>query len=336
MLRCDRLAIALLAILPLPALAQTPLTRAIVTTVAPIMLVPDAARVPLRTAAVGTSLEVLGEEGDWLNVRFRDPQFGPRVGYVETRFVRVIRPETQPLDLSVPERAAQPAPPQQPVSTRAARERANGETPGRVFIDTSFWTYIPREKTFTDVTSSGTGTMTAEYTVPNAYSLFANIHVALGHSWGIGVRPVWVEYMQAARARVAVGSATSAFSGARLLDRKDINVDFYATYLRNEPRWTAMVFGGPTLFHTRMEFIQGVTFLRPTTTSVTITGISVGEDAGYTIGFNGGFDAAHYPWRHVGFGAGAHLNYGSFTMEDGDGTFPVGSYSLLAGARFRF
>jgi hypothetical protein len=78
-------------------------STAVVTTAAPIYLVPDSTRQPLRTAAVNTTLRVVDDNGPWLKVEFKDPQFGLRVGYVEAKHVQVqaARAVQTPLDLSV-------------------------------------------------------------------------------------------------------------------------------------------------------------------------------------------------------------------------------------------
>jgi hypothetical protein len=81
--------------------------------------VADAKRTPLRTAAVGTSLRVLENNGEWLRVEFQDPQFGRRVGYVIATNVRVSKPNQQPMDFSIT--PAAPAP-RQPVDGAFAEE----------------------------------------------------------------------------------------------------------------------------------------------------------------------------------------------------------------------
>lgn len=86
----------------LPASLQA--QDAIVTQNAPIFLVPDAGRTPLRTAAVATRLRVLEERGEWLRVEFHDPQLGKRVGFVESKYVQFSRPELQPMDLTIREK----------------------------------------------------------------------------------------------------------------------------------------------------------------------------------------------------------------------------------------
>jgi hypothetical protein len=89
-----------------PSGAQQPsqnatVQRTLVVEDAPIYLLPDITRQPLRTAARGTVLEVLSIEEGWVQVRFQDPQFGLRVGYIESRFLERTTEQT-PADLSVP------------------------------------------------------------------------------------------------------------------------------------------------------------------------------------------------------------------------------------------
>jgi hypothetical protein len=83
--------------------APTATARGLVLQAAPIFILPDPKRIPLRVAAVGTDLEVLGGDESWLHVRFQDPELGARVGYMETKFVRTETPPgVEPMDLSVP------------------------------------------------------------------------------------------------------------------------------------------------------------------------------------------------------------------------------------------
>ena len=113
-----------------PGFAQAQTERVTVINNAPIYLLPDSARAPLRTAAAGTVLEVVTDEGPWIQVRFQDPQFGIRVGYVESRFIRraAQQPELRPLDLSVPQSssALASAPASQPPAARPPGDVPNG------------------------------------------------------------------------------------------------------------------------------------------------------------------------------------------------------------------
>jgi hypothetical protein len=61
--------------------------RGVIIEAAPIYLLPDARRTPLRTLTPGIVVRILEETGDWFKVEFRDQRFGPRVGYVQRRHV---------------------------------------------------------------------------------------------------------------------------------------------------------------------------------------------------------------------------------------------------------
>jgi hypothetical protein len=67
---------------------------------APIFINPGA-QTPLRVAAVGTTLNVLGEDAGWLQVEFQDPQWGRRVGWIQKESVRISAPDQRPMDLSI-------------------------------------------------------------------------------------------------------------------------------------------------------------------------------------------------------------------------------------------
>jgi hypothetical protein len=117
-------AVAILCAAVTSAAAQ-PL-MATVTAVAPIYVEPKILPPPLRTASVGTRLEVLEEAGDWIRVRFTDPQLGPRVGFMMVKLVRVERPELQPLDLSLVSSNPPPPPLRADPQTTAPRPQPVG------------------------------------------------------------------------------------------------------------------------------------------------------------------------------------------------------------------
>ena len=56
---------------------------------APVFLLPDSTRTPLRTLTAGTTVRILEEKGDWVRIEFRDTQYGARVGFVQRKFVQV-------------------------------------------------------------------------------------------------------------------------------------------------------------------------------------------------------------------------------------------------------
>ena len=66
---------------------------AVLTTAAPIYLLPEVSRIPLRTLEAREYVRIRKNLGEWLRVDFEDLQFGLRTGYIETRFVRLISVE---------------------------------------------------------------------------------------------------------------------------------------------------------------------------------------------------------------------------------------------------
>jgi len=80
-------------------------TTATVTTNAPIYVEAAASPTPLRVASPGTVLRVIGEQGDWFQVEFTDPQWGPRVGWVQRALLRFRSEAPKAVDQPVPEPA---------------------------------------------------------------------------------------------------------------------------------------------------------------------------------------------------------------------------------------
>ena len=62
---------------------------ATVTVNAPIFIGPEVSQTPLRIAVPGTVLNVLQRQADWIQVEFKDPQWGRRVGWVRRSLVTI-------------------------------------------------------------------------------------------------------------------------------------------------------------------------------------------------------------------------------------------------------
>jgi hypothetical protein len=129
----------LFVIMSLIAVAQTAAatadTTATVITNAPIYVTnsPGPSLVPLRVAAVGTTLKIVGEDAGWLQIQFEDPQWGRRTGWIQKTNVRVSDPNVRPMNLSIRD-----TPTASPVGTESddvarnatARTAATAEQPG--------------------------------------------------------------------------------------------------------------------------------------------------------------------------------------------------------------
>ena len=72
---------------------------ATVTANAPIFIGPEVSQTPLRIAAPGTVLNVLQRQADWIQVEFKDSQWGRRVGWVRRSLVTIHR-SVESLDLA--------------------------------------------------------------------------------------------------------------------------------------------------------------------------------------------------------------------------------------------
>ena len=88
---------------------------------APIFVLPDANRQPLRVVRAGSTLRLVEQSGEWTYVQFSDPDYERRFGYIQTKFVQVMAPEpSEPIVLTAPEaerlrRADQPVVKARPV-----------------------------------------------------------------------------------------------------------------------------------------------------------------------------------------------------------------------------
>jgi hypothetical protein len=89
---------------------------------APVYLMPDSSRTPLRVLPKGASLTFLEAAGVWYHVTFRDPQWGTRYGYVDGRLVAAT---STPVDVSIPGLA----PAQEPVDMSVPTRRTAAQTP---------------------------------------------------------------------------------------------------------------------------------------------------------------------------------------------------------------
>jgi opacity protein-like surface antigen len=74
---------------------QTPLVQpelsnaGVIVEQAPVFLLPDATRTPLRTLEPGTSVRILSADVDWVRIEFDDRLLGPRIGYVQRKHIRL-------------------------------------------------------------------------------------------------------------------------------------------------------------------------------------------------------------------------------------------------------
>lgn len=86
-------------------------TSGAVSTAAPVYLLPDATRTPLKTLIAGTILRIGEIRGDWVQVTFNDGALGERTGWMERKYVSLgptIEPD-RPAEAPIPP-SVQPSP----------------------------------------------------------------------------------------------------------------------------------------------------------------------------------------------------------------------------------
>ena len=114
---------------PTNSTISPPARTVVVSAPAPIYLQPNASLEPFRVAKEGSALRLLERAPDWSRIQFQDPEYGRRIGYIQTKFlVEADDAKTDdaarltPLDLTIPE-GAELQPPQKLLAP------AHGEMP---------------------------------------------------------------------------------------------------------------------------------------------------------------------------------------------------------------
>jgi hypothetical protein len=295
------------------------------------------------------------QQGEWCEVRYQDPEFGLRAGWIRTNQLRIERTGSQPTAIAQRSTAtlAPVAPATVPPPPRAESQansltggdgqaaipadyvpeprRSNRSVPNRVFVDADFLVLFPQQDALTltasrPIAGGATSVLRANYAaLPRSENWFPlpTVRVMLGHKVGIGARYVARNYnefpglfVQAPRPLQSTLFSIDSDVGS-VLERKDWMLDFNVQYLYAGARWRGIVLGGPTVFHTKAEMVRTITYTQPATTGlVNITGFVFDPISGTAWGFNVGGDLSYFPWKHVGFGGGATLNNGQLTITD--------------------
>ena len=371
---CLSMGLFMLAALVSPGQASAQgATRVVVSsTAAPVFVLPDSARVPLRTAKEGSVLTVIAAEDGWYRVEFQDQQWGRRVGYIEKRHVRVIAaptPQTvdlhvqQPVDLTVPEsRPAQSGfQPQQPQvtqtdtqpSTEIGLRLARARLQERGWVDVNVGSAQPAESV---VTTVGTRTLfreTASFT--NSYNqprgsrfdfgggyMFTSV-IGLGMSFtgtaneelpDLGIRIPHPTHFDAHANDVGTGDAK--------LQRVEtgINIQAMINATPTSDNLRVRVFAGPTFFRVKADTIDSVRYNQDFMTVlpiqvVDITGYQFSESEGTGWGVHAGADVSYFFSRTVGLGGAMSFSRGTVELADMAGPFKVKAGGLQTGVGFR-
>jgi len=338
--------------------------EATVTSVAPIFLMPDARRTPLRTAAPNTRLRVLEEGPDgWVKVEFRDPQFGTRIGFIEARHIRIERPELEPMDLSVGKEQERPvAPPgttdlpQRPLSEPPAA----GRRFARGWFDVNFGFAVPGESRYRAVYEPSLfgelASVSADYHSPTGAEFDFGGGFMFRPGFGVGVSFAGTAHEDNAELAISIPhprfanahATDSAPTDAKLV-RVESSVNIHAMLVSPvSDRITTRLFGGPSYFRIRQDAVGLVRYdqvflLFSPGNVVEITGyepslIDFDENGGW--GFHVGGDISFYFTRVVGLGVFGKYSRGTVGVLDplsgSNLEFTTGGFQSGGGLRLRF
>ena len=312
----------------------------ILTTSAPVYLLPDATRTPLATLNAGTTVRILGRQGEWYRVEFRDQRFGARVGYVAASNLQV-QPAV-PNDGKSSPSASQPA--RRPAQRRIQKPRqpvilgVNGgvQTTSRVFGATSTIRRFEED-----------GTLTSAYSGdrPIVYDVSLQAGAPRGFSGGLAVTYT---------SKPLAGDVTAELPHPFFFDRRRTVSGTTADVKRQEiaahinAGWSVpgtgstrlTVFGGPSYFKVTQGLVTEVvaaeeypydtaSFVSATKTEATLS----------RWGFNAGVDVSQRLSKYFGVGVVARYSRATFTfpiVDTQEVDIKVGGLQVSAGARIQF
>lgn len=355
-----RLLVLVLFLFPAAAFAQD----ATVTTAAPIFLLPDASRVPLRTAAPNTRLRVLEETPDgWVKVEFRDPQFGMRIGFVEARHLKIRRPELDPMDLSVgKEPVLKPLDPdnvvrgQPPVSEPPSRARRFA----RGWVDVNFGVAMAGESSYRSIVEGElfreTATFTADYNSPPGAEFDFGGGFMFTPAFGLGVSFAGTAHQDTAQLGIRIPHPTFADAHASdsaptegELVRSEGSVNIQAMFVSAlSDRLTARFFAGPSYYRIRQDAVSNIIYGHSFLLFSPVHEVDIRRYETSTIefedgggwGFHAGGDLSFFFTRVVGLGVFGKYSRGTVEVLDPlsgeDVDVRTGGFQTGGGLRLRF
>jgi hypothetical protein len=343
---------------PSPVLArQRAPQRAQVIKAAPIFLVPDASRAPLRIAEEGTWLTVLSVRKEWLEVEWQDRQYGPRVGYVRAEFVRLYSdrsapaaatpPTPEPLQV-VPLAPTAPGatPPSQPATAQKPVSAA-GRWADRGYISIS-GVYQTGAKAFSESFTFDQyveqASVSTEYPAKDqpGFDVGGAVRVWRGLALGVGVTVVnWSTSANIAGAipHPFFFNASRPISGSASVKRTETAVHLHALwFVPMGQKILVAVGGGPSYFNVKQSLVQSVSFTEtyPYDTA-TFASASVNQPSTWALGYGAEVDVGFYFTRILGVGGGVRFTRASVALAGPSGSVnrDAGGFQGGVGLRIR-
>lgn len=336
-----------------PARAQQPGGRitAVTAASAPVFILPDTERTPLRTLPPGTRLRVLREQVDWLRVEFDDPWWGPRVGYVEKKLVEMIE-EIEP---ARPRDAA----PMQPEPAPPVRS-GQAPDPDRVWIDVNGGVAVSGEREYSAAgvrrIAGQDATFRADYQLPAGpvFEVGAGVmvarHIGVGATLGGAVHgDVAAVSIDIPHPILAGANARAEGETAREIRRRESSLHIHGALVSQpSPDLRVRLFAGPTYFRVEQDVVRDILYdqqflpFEPAhevdITSAPIVRIPYDQVTGW--GFHVGADASWFFRRGLGIGGVGRYSRGVVEIQDpltgGAADLDVGGFQIGAGLRVTF
>jgi hypothetical protein len=319
---------------------------------APVFVLPDASRTPLRTLSPGTRVKVLQDRGDWYRVEFADPAWGPRVGYVQRKHVELAEPDVD-ADTPAIQPPSRPAAPAAPPAKKPKRSN-------RAWIDANIGVAVAGERDYTIVAtravSGGPATFQADYHLPEGPSFDLGAGVLVAPHIGLGVTLAGTRHEDAAALSIEIphpilADAPASATGEtdRELGRSEGSLHIHGNYLSNlSDALQVRVYGGPSFFRLQQEAVQHIAYQQEFVPFEPVNAVEITSSAVQRIrhadatgwGFHVGLDVASYVAPALGVGVFGRYSRGTVDAPDpltrSNTELDVGGFQGGGGVRIRF
>jgi hypothetical protein len=324
---------------------------------APIFLDPKVTRTPLTTVLAGTTLEVLNQSGDWVQVQFNDRAFGRRVGWIEARHVRIEQADfaapapAEPRGRETPPLTKIPPPPAPQILVDRPADRFE-----RGWVDFNIGFGVPSDRTYSvrseRLMFEETATFEADYHFPAGFIIDAAGGVMLTRALGVGIGISRATHKDPAVVRATIphplrfnALGTGEGETEEELKRAERSIHFQGTFTRIvSPELRYRVFAGPTYVSVSQDTVSSIGVsqdfqLQGTGNVITIVTTPFAETEATAWGFHVGADASFFTDRTAGVGVVARFSRAKVDLIDMGGAIiehNVGGFHASVGLRLKF
>lgn len=320
---------------------------------APMFLFPDAGRTPLATLPSGTTVRLVGTEGDWYKIINRDSLLGDRTGYIRAVSLRVDGSavprapagETGGTPVAVAPQTTTQRAPARPASPRKASSWSNR---GYVSLNGTYQTTsnaFTATSTFTQ--NVETASVTTSYESARSLGLDVGGAVRVWRNLGVGAAVTWFSRERNANLSASIphpflfNTPRTVSGSVADVPRREVALHLNASWVVPAGKKTQIaIFGGPSYFQVRQGLVTDVTtssvYPYDTATFVSATTVQLSQSH---LGFNTGVDITARVSKAVGVGPIVRYSRASlhFPVSAGQEVeIRAGGLQVGGGVRFAF